>query len=338
MNMIKLEQVKELNLIKRVGSLPNVVIYSGDLGHTTQAVNALENNSGSMLTRRRNDVSDVHPSRQQLNMKSFDFANEVKANMYSDVVAGGCDPQTSDVRMVHSQNKKGYCDSDGYDSDTEAGRQKGRPLKSGRLTKPDEAGIKKVVRYPHEKLNRVHVKSRIFTDLTFHNLVAGELELILDDHTRPDEKVAHLHILEMLAYHKEYVDSEDLKDHYDATMKEIERGTAVWTEYPRLVSVLHTNLTFRATVRARERDAVALEKMEKLTEKKAKASQELKSKDSGDKVVYCSDFNKGACPFNEHHEGMFNRKSVTKWHICCKCYLQEGNPKKFHAALDCKNF
>ena len=95
-------------------------------------------------------------------------------------------------------------------------------LKSGKTTKPDEAGIKRVVQYPHEKLNLVHVRNRVFNELSFHFLVAEELELLLQEAMGPMEKLARIHLLRTLCYHKEYVEVEDLCKQYNATMKCIE--------------------------------------------------------------------------------------------------------------------
>ena len=217
-------------------------------------------------------------------------------------------------------------------------RRRGKPLKSGILNKPDECGIKKVVSYAHEKLSQVHVKSRFFSELPFHFLVAGEIELILDDSTKVDEKIARLNILKTLAYHKQYVEVEDLKDQYDVTLKEIEHDAADWADVNKLVNDLHTNLTFRATVRARERDEATVAKLEKLADKKAQ-SAEFKNKNGELKVFYCSDFNKGSCPFQDHHEGQFNKKPVFKWHICWTCFTKDGKTKRFHREgdTDCPN-
>ena len=46
--------------------------------------------------------------------------------------------------------------------------------------------------------------------------------------------------------------------------------------------------------------------------------------------MYCSEYNKGTCPFDDRHEGVFNKKIVTKWHVYHKCLMQEGHPKRFH--------
>ena len=41
----------------------------------------------------------------------------------------------------------------------------------------------------------------------------------------------------------------------------------------------------------------------------------------------------GKCPFTDHHEGIFSRKKVMKWHVCKKCLGQEG-VKRMHSEVD----
>ena len=125
-------------------------------------------------------------------------------------------------------------------------------LKSGITTKPDDSGIKKVVHFAHEKLDLVHVKNRVFCELPFRFLVAGELELLVQEDLKKDERMARLLFLKMLCYHREYLDIEDLRDQYDATLKTIERGLVTWSEFKELEKQMHSSLTFRATVKARQ--------------------------------------------------------------------------------------
>ena len=211
----------------------------------------------------------------------------------------------------------------GKSSDESLDRQKGgsRRLKSGKTAKPDESGITCVVQYAHEKLDATHVKNRVFNDLSFHFLVAGELELVLQERMKAPERNARLHFLKMLCYHREYVGIEDIRDQYDATFKTIERGQSSWADVKELEAQMHANLTFRATVNARQSE-------------KREGSREGPKENVSGKVRYCMDFNRGTCPFEDHHQGMFNKKEVTKWHICKKCFALDGRPKRFHPETD----
>ena len=64
--------------------------------------------------------------------------------------------------------------------------------------------------------------------------MAGEIELILQESMRGEEKLACLHFLCMLCYHKEYLEVGDLRDQYDATLKNIERGSHGWGDFKEL--------------------------------------------------------------------------------------------------------
>ena len=226
------------------------------------------------------------------------------------------------------------------DSDSSPDRRRGRRLKSGLLTRPDEAGIKQQVKYAHEKLDPVHVKDRVFKELNFHFFVAGELELITSSDLEAEEKNARLHFLKILCYHREYLEISDLKDQYVANLQLIERGEANWAEFRSLTSQLHTNLTFRANVKSRERENATVAKLEKLVAGDGGKKLDSKVKNPKEptnivgKVIYCSYYNKGACPFDDHHEGVFNKKPVTKWHICCRCLVQDGHPRRSHPEGD----
>ena len=201
------------------------------------------------------------------------------------------------------------------------------------MTKPDESGIKCVVQFVHKKLDPVHIKNRVFSELPFHFLVTGELELVLQDRIKPEEARARLHFLKTLCYDREYLNIEDLRDQYDATLKNIERGSHQWGDYKELESIMQSNLTFRL-VNARGVDGGRLANPE-VKKDNAKSSQITDIPEG--KVVYCSDFNKKTCPFEDHHQGIFNKKSVTKWHIFSKCLAQEGHPERSHPASECKS-
>ena len=112
---------------------------------------------------------------------------------------GGTEDAGMVQKVMKSMERTNWEEMDLLDSEAD-GWCKGRPLKSGILTKPNKAGIKIVVRYTYRKLSHIHVESRNFAKLFFHNFVAGELELVLDDSMKPNERVACLNFLQTLAY------------------------------------------------------------------------------------------------------------------------------------------
>ena len=167
-----------------------------------------------------------------------------------------------------------------------------------------------VVQYAHEKLDQVHVKNRVFSDLSFHFLVAVKIELLLQPNMKDMEKTARLHFLRMLCYHHEYLNIENLRDQYDATLN-IERGQSNWSDFKQLEAQMHSNLTFRATVNACGKVGHVVQGGHGKVDVKVETNKEVPI----GKIVYCLDDNKGTCPFDDHHQGIFNEKECTKWHI-----------------------
>ena len=107
-----------------------------------------------------------------------------------------------------------------------------------------------MVRHPHEMLSTAYVSERVFEKLSFYFLVAGELELILQAKMREEEKNARLHNLVALCYRKEYLEISDLREAYDAGVKEIEQERETWSDK---IAEKHSFCEFRANLRTRER-------------------------------------------------------------------------------------
>ena len=134
--------------------------------------------------------------------------------------------------------------------DDQRSNNKGK-LTSGKCTKPVESDIKKVVKFQHEKLDSQHAKDRTFDKLPFNLLVAREIELIIRPGINENEIRARLAILKTIAYHKNYLQDEDLRDGYDEMMKKVEHAHQQWDKV--LGEHLHEFLNFRMNLQARER-------------------------------------------------------------------------------------
>ena len=200
-------------------------------------------------------------------------------------------------------------------------------IKSGKCANPDKVGLLKSVHYPHEKLNIQFVKERSFEKLSFHFLVAGEIELLLDQNNRMTlaEHNARLAIVKQLCYHREYLEIDDLRDAYDSVMKEIEQGQSDWGTH--LADKIHQFCEFRSNLIMRE-------KLQKQANGRVSTGNNNNEKTKDTELVYCGDFNKqSGCNFTDHHEGRFNSKPMLKWHICRRCY-NDTKEKKFHSETD----
>ena len=224
--------------------------------------------------------------------------------------------------------------------DNKIAEGKKKPV-SGKLAKPDEIDIKKPVKFAHEKLDPRHSKERIFDQLNFQLLVAGELELATREEASLEEKDARVRIAKTICYHKLYLTDEDLRRGYDIVMKQVEQGVQSWG--PQLAEELHQLLDYRSNVISRER----MKEMElKMLDNKNKAKKDDKkseenkgdetTEEGGDfKPIFCMDYNKGECTFKKSHGGKWRGKKVTKWHICKGCL--KNSELLPHPETECPN-
>ena len=183
----------------------------------------------------------------------------------------------------------------------------------------DHTDIKVVVRYPHTKLNPEFVKAREFDSLSLLLLAAGEIELILRTKTE-EEKEARLRMLLIMLYHSQYIDIAEIRDQYDAILKELERKELHWSD--KLHDKLDRALDRRA--RAVERERVCMERDRNYKSKEVK-KQETKQKIKDEELVYCIGYNRGTCPEPASHKGRFvGKDNVLKHHCCKKCWIEKG--------------
>lgn len=121
-------------------------------------------------------------------------------------------------------DKNDQSTSKGSSRKSKSKNKKGKKIVSGKLENVDEADIIKPVKYPHSRLDTDFVKKKMFEKLSFHLLVAGELEIIDSEKGVGCEKRARIGILTYLAYHFTYLGMSELSEQYDALMKQVERG------------------------------------------------------------------------------------------------------------------
>ena len=241
------------------------------------------------------------------------------------------DGATSTERSLDNSNPTPKSDTDNeHNSNDSSKSTKKKELTSGKIAKPDNTDIKKPVKYAHERLDPRHVTDRTFEKLSFMQLIAGELELIVSSDLPLEERTTRAKLLKTLCYHQPYLDDKELKDAYDVSLKNIEKGNNKWGE-DNLDRDLHQLLEFRANVKYREK----LNSSENKTAKSSHTSTEATQKDEKtprDKPVFCMEYNRGTCKLSDHHEGKFAGKSVFKMHICRTCL--RFNEVKSHPETD----
>ena len=227
------------------------------------------------------------------------------------------------------------------DNSAEEEEKKTKKKKSGRVAKPDEIDIKKVVRYAHQKLNPKYVKARVFDTLSFSELVAGELELATQTDAPPEERQVRTEIAKCLCYHKQYLQDDELRIGYDVTMKRVEHGLDQWSL--KMVDEMHKFFEYRANVIAREALAKADNTSHgKNSQKSVKENQSSATKldQKGDdsnpdrSIVFCMDFNRNQCNQHKSHIGKWQGKQVMKYHVCRSCL--RNNDVTNHSEMDPK--
>ena len=73
------------------------------------------------------------------------------------------------------------------------------------------------------------------------------------------------------------------------------------------------------------------------SEKKYKYKDSQRGKTESElRTVYCADYQKGSCKYDESHQGLFFGKSTMLYHICGVCW-KEDEKKSFHpsSASEC---
>ena len=158
-------------------------------------------------------------------------------------------------------------------------------------------------------------------DLSFHLLVAGELEIISDSSIKIKERETRIEVLKALAYKREYLSETETVKQYAGFMNKIEWGKFKWGSRKDL-RTFEQQLMFSITVESRNGNKFD----------KSKNKQRIFE----DRTKYCLDFNRGTCKLEKPHEGKINGQTVTKYHICRRC-LVEDNKELPHAEKDCKN-
>ena len=187
------------------------------------------------------------------------------------------------------------------ESDTENRKKKGK--KKGKkhskkkrgsdiTQKSTSAEIKCKCKWSHVLLNKMMLwgTELKFNDLSFNQLVGGELEIIMKKTMKQREKETRLHILKKLAYLAESTSSDKLRLLYSAFMTALERGEIEWGNTKEL-DFMETTVLYR---------------LDKTTKMKSKVSKNCESQGVSEQATptfWCKEFNKGNC----------------KLHICQLC-------------------
>lgn len=250
-------------------------------------------------------------------------------------VSGDTSDTSSDSLMSSSSgddSSDSASQSSGKDRKIRKKHKKGKQVKSGVKAKAHKIRIKTSELCAQAVLDEEHCPGSFsLEDLTFNQLVAGELEICTICDISRKERTVRLKILKLLAYYASILPQLVLIDIYKAVILKVEKGLFKWSS--ELVKKTE-NMLDRAVSKNKLQKEMDNRKIEKgatneKTKDRNKKELGLPLK-SGERIVYCADFNRSRCDKEPVHEGKFAGKEVTKHHVCKTC-LTLDKEKKFHA-------
>lgn len=218
-------------------------------------------------------------------------------------------------------------------------KKKGRPIKSGVKAKAHKIRLKTSELCAQAVLDEEHYPGNYsLEELSFEQLVAGELEICTLRDISNEEKQVRLKILKSLAYFSQTLTQRAIMEVYKAVILKVEKGLFTWstdlvTKVEHMLDRAVSKINWK---KDKERGKDQLEK-EKHDRKKKELGIPAKN---GERIIYCADYNKNKCDKESSHEGKFGGKECTKHHVCRVC-LNTDKEKRFHPETDdscpCKN-
>lgn len=165
-------------------------------------------------------------------------------------------------------------------------------------------------------------------DLSFKQLVAGELEICTLPDIAKTEKRTRLKILKLMAYFSNTLPQKNIMEIYKAVILKVEKGQFRWSG--ELISKVESMLDRAVSKNRLKKDMDRRETTQEKAKTKKDNGVQVKS---GEKVIYCLDYNKRKCDKDHAHEGKFAGREVWKQHICRIC-LTVDKEKRSHPEGD----
>ena len=184
--------------------------------------------------------------------------------------------------------------------------------------------------WPHENLgpkysnyDRAVFK---YKQLDFRLFVAGELNIIFSTHISDHERLHRGRLLSDTVFNAGYYEWHAILKLHAAILTEIESGQKEWdSDFARLEQQMLMPFPLR-----KKGDR----KQEKVSDKRKHSNVSKVDKGTDDeKVLYCSDYQKGQCNQGDTHSANFFGRTATVQHICASCWLR-GKSKQNHPDTD----
>ncbi len=168
--------------------------------------------------------------------------------------------------------------------------------------------------WPHLFLSEEYPgKGLTFMQLDFNLFIAGELEIITNEHISSIERQARLHLLKWLTYLHKTSDWDLVRDIYVAILNKIETGQLSWSQY-------HTKFQQEIQWLVTKRSLNNASKPKKAGGSKTKCQ-----------TWCCRYYNNGTCNESTDHSGEMNGSDIIWKHICLDCFQNDKVQKKHRA-------
>lgn len=195
-----------------------------------------------------------------------------------------------------------------------AGMSGSKLHKSGMLKRCGDV-VPKPQTWAHTVLEDEFVnKETEFCELEFDLIVAGELEIALDEATGRAERTFRLKLLKQLAYLHSVHGIEVIKDVYGAVLRKLELNKLTWDDDP--MHIIMWNITKQCSL--------SLRQINSNPSPYVSVNKKVKTKAKTKVTYWCKDFQSGDCSNSQSvHNVLYQGKTVSAEHICAVCWRKE---------------
>ncbi len=223
--------------------------------------------------------------------------------------------------------------SSGSDSEEEEKRIRKEKKRNDKRKSGKEKKLTSYVKYPqkwphsHLKFHFVS-KDKKYDDLSLAEFCAGYMSILKN--CKSSHKEARIAHLEELMYEATTKSWKCVLNYHAACLLEIERGNLKWGDNFKLQGLQNTTLyggpnTFNNNTRSR-----GFSGNEFQSSSSSSPSSSSLQRNSGERVWFCSNFNRGNCTFTRDHYGQVRGENQLLKHICAKCWLTVRRQSAHH--------
>ncbi len=170
------------------------------------------------------------------------------------------------------------------------GKKKSKKITSGILDKARSTKILKKVLWPHAMLSFDTLDGDIsYQDLSWSQLLAGELEIITRKGISREEQVSRLHLLKKLCYYEPTLHVEKIRELYKSFMYHVEKSNLLWGDLDHMDRL----------------ETLLVMKVSQVKPKRNNYKSVSKPDTGSTQIVWCKEYNAGNCSFSESHDGMW---------------------------------